>query len=136
MHARTFTSSTLTLLLLTACTCPTVPVEGAPPSKTSRADTLGIPTLDDMAGDWIDMGEVSNPPAVHNFNQMLVVNRDLTSYFCNPGGLYPWRQGYPMVKLQVDGCEYPAQEARAYAYRALRRNMHCNGVAIETDTHA
>ena len=44
-----------------------------------------VPSLDEMAGDWIPMRDVANPPAVHNFNQMLVVDRDLTSFFCHPG---------------------------------------------------
>jgi hypothetical protein len=112
---------------------------------SSRAAGLGIPSLDDLAGDWMLMANLENPPAVHNFNQMLVVNRDLTSYFCNPGALFVydgnarfksenWSEGYPMVKLTVDGQEYPALEARCYAYRALRRNPYCNGIAIETDT--
>ena len=94
----------------------------------------GAPTLDEMAGDWIPMADVANPPAVHNFNQMLVVDRDLTSFFCNPGGLYPWRHGYPIVKLLVDGTEYPATETRFFAYRALRRNPNCAGLVVETDT--
>lgn len=94
----------------------------------------GVPSLDDMAGDWIPMKDVANPPAVHNFNQMLVVDRDLTSFFCNPGGLYPWLHGYPIVKLSIDGSEYPATETRSYAYKALRRNLNCNGMAVETDT--
>ena len=93
-----------------------------------------VPSLDDMAGKWIPMSDVVNPPAVHNFNQMLVVDRDLTSFFCNPGELYPWRHGYPVVKLSVNGREYPAVETRCYAYRALRRNLQCGGVAVETDT--
>ncbi|HWZ35347.1 MAG TPA: hypothetical protein VNW51_04270 [Mucilaginibacter sp.] len=106
-----------------------------------RATKLGIPTLDELAGDWLSMPDIANPPAVHNFNQMLVVNRDLTSYFCNPGALYggyygkgDWSKGYPMVTLTIDGQEYPAQQARCYAYRALRRNLFCNGMAVETDT--
>jgi len=99
---------------------------------TSAPD--GVPSLDEMAGDWVPMNEVANPPAVHNFNQMLVVDRDLTSFFCNPGGLYPWLHGYPIVKLSIDGQEYPATETRCYAYRALRRNLSCNGLAVETDT--
>ena len=102
--------------------------------STHKASAAGIPSLDEMAGDWIPMKDVANPPAVHNFNQMLVVDHDLTSFFCYPGGLYPWRHGYPIVKLAVDGQEYPATETRCFAYRALRRNLECDGLAVETDT--
>ncbi len=104
------------------------------PGFAHETFAAGIPSLDDMAGDWISMKNVANPPAVHNFNQMLVVDRDLTSFFCFPGGLYPWNHGYPIVKLAVDGQEYPATETRCYAYRALRRNLDCHGLALETDT--
>ena len=102
----------------------------------------GIPSLDEMAGQWIPMQDVDNPPAVHNFNQMLVVGRDLTSYYCNPGGLFThtkipvfngpqvtrWLR-YPLMALNI-----PPRRTRWYAYRALRRNPACNGVAVETDT--
>jgi len=113
-------------------------VQGICVSQSVGAELLsppqGVPSLDDMAGDWIPMASVVNPPAVHNFNQMLVVDRDLTSFFCNPGGLYPWRHGYPIIKLSIDGHEYPAVETRCYAYRALRRNLNCDGLAVTTDT--
>ena len=104
------------------------------PSSAHGSSAAGVPSLDEMAGDWIPMENVANPPAVHNFNQMLVVDRDLTSFFCHPGGLYPWRHGYPIVRLSIDGREYPATETRCYAYRALRRNLDCHGLAMETDT--
>jgi hypothetical protein len=102
----------------------------------------GVPTLDAMAGDWLPMNGVANPPDVHNFNQMLIVGRDLTSYYCNPGGLFThtkqpgvqWAAGYPLVKMAIDRMEYPAEETRCYAYKALRRNLNCNGIAVETDT--
>ncbi len=102
----------------------------------------GVPTLDEMAGDWIPMADVANPPAVHNFNQMLVVGRDLTSFYCNPGGLFThtkdpavqWHAGYPLIRLAFDGQEYPATETRFFAYRALRRNPKSDGLAVETDT--
>jgi hypothetical protein len=45
-----------------------------------------VPALDDMAGDWLPDTAVANPPAVHNFHDMLQVNRDLTSF-----NFYPWR---------------------------------------------
>jgi len=120
----------LTLLLLTSMTVFFVTGSGAEPSVS----TPQIPSLDDMASDWIPMKDVANTPAVHNFNQMLEVDRDLTSFFCNPGQLYSRRRGYPVVKLSIDGKEYPATETRCYAYRALRRNQDCNGLAVETDT--
>ena len=112
------------------------------PSVAQAAAGIGIPSLDEMAGDWIPMRNVANPPAVHNFNQMLVVGRDLTSCYCNPGGLFThtkdpgvqWTAGYPLVKITINGIEYPAAETRWYAYRALRRNAACGDVALETDT--
>jgi hypothetical protein len=101
-----------------------------------------IPSLDEMAGDWLPRSVVTNLPDVHNFNQMVIVNRDLTSFFCNPGGLFArspdptiqWRAGYPLVRLSIDGVEYPATDSRWSAYRALRRNRDCGGLAVETDT--
>jgi hypothetical protein len=95
-----------------------------------------------MAGDWLPMKDVANPPDVHNFNQMLVVGRDLTSFYCNPGGLFThtknpeiqWNAGYPLVRVAFDGVEFPAVETRWHAYRALRRNLDCYGLVVETDT--
>ena len=102
-------------------------------SPSMRAVILGIPTLDNMAGDWIPMEQVENMPAVHNFNHMLVVDRDLTSYFYYPGGIYPWKKGHPITTLVIDGQEYPATETRCFPYKALRRNRYCNGTSVETD---
>jgi hypothetical protein len=103
-------------------------------SPSKRAEVLDIPTLDSLAGDWLPMAHVENMPAVHNFNHMLVVNRDLTSYFYYPGGLYPLKKGHPMIILTVDGQEYQAMETRCFPYKALRRNQYCNGTSVETDT--
>ena len=97
----------------------------------------GVPSLDDMAGDWLPMKDVANPPDVNNFHDMLLVNRDLTSFFCYPED-WLWsgkpRFGYPPVTLTVAGKEYPTTECRWYPYRALRRNPDCGVLAIETDT--
>jgi hypothetical protein len=124
----------IALLLLPVAGFPATKAATSNPSSAQGASVAGIPSLDEMAGDWIPMKDVANPPAVHNFNQMLLVDRDLTSFFCFPGGLYPWKHGYPIVKLSIDGQEYPATETRCYAYRALRRNLNCTGLAVETDT--
>src|SRR5580698_8527670 len=67
----------------------------------------GVPPLDEMAGGWLPMKDVANPPDVNNFHDMLLVNRDLTSFFCNPGDwLWGWgdekfQAGYPLVTLTV-----------------------------------
>lgn len=102
-------------------------------TAANRATTLGIPTLDEIAGDWIPMDQVENMPAVHNFHHMLVVNRDLTSYYYYPGGIYPWKQGHPVTRFTVDGEAYPAIDTRCFPYKALRRNPYCNGISVETD---
>ena len=99
-----------------------------------------VPSLDEMAGDWLPMKDVANPPDVNNFHDMLIINRDLTSFFCNPGdwlwggGDGVWHAGYPLVTLTIAGIEYPATECRWCAYRALRRNINCAGFAVQTDT--
>ncbi len=103
------------------------------------AQTLaGVPSLDEMAGDWLPMKDVANPPDVNNFHDMLLVNRDLTSFFCCPED-WLWRDGkfrfgYPPVTLTIAGKEYPAMECRWYPYRALRRNTNCAGFIVQTDT--
>ena len=108
-----------------------------------------IPTLDEMAGDWLPMKLVDNPPAVHNFNDMVLFYRDrgavfdLTSFTTgnpadlgNPGGLL-WYDNpnkiYPTIRLLIDGKCYPALDCRWYPYRSLRRNQDCSGLSVETD---
>jgi len=98
----------------------------------------GVPPLDGMAGNWLPMKVVANPPDVNNFHDMLLVNRDLTSFFCYPED-WLWsdgkfRFGYPPVTLTIAGKEYPATECRWYPYRALRRNTNCAGFVVQTDT--
>jgi hypothetical protein len=98
----------------------------------------GVPLLDEMAGTWLPMKDVANPPDVNNFHDMLLVNRDLTSFFCYPED-WLWRDGnfrfgYPPVTLTITGREYPATECRWYPYRALRRNTNCAGFVVQTDT--
>lgn len=100
----------------------------------------GVPSLDEMSGDWLPMKDVANPPDVNNFHDMLIVGRDLTSFYCNPddwlwnGGNDVWNAGYPLVTLTLAGKEYAATECRWCPYRALRRNTHCRGLKLETDT--
>jgi hypothetical protein len=116
------------ILTLTALLAGAASTNAAPPR---------LPTLDEMAGDWIPFDNVANPPAVHNFHDMLLVDRDLTSVFCFPDD-WLWsgkpKRGYPPVTLTLDGRGYPATDCRWFAYRALRRNPSCDGLVVESDT--
>lgn len=118
------------------------------PSENKRS-VLGIPSLDEMAGDWIPMKDVENPPSIQNFNGIVLFYRDkdsgfdLTSFTSgNPPELHSaanvlWHDSankvYPTIRLLIDGKIYPAVDCRWSAYRALRRNLECNGLAVETD---
>ena len=90
-------------------------------SSEQRVSVAGIPTLDDMAGDWMPRRDVANSPAIHNFRDMLRITTDLTSA----------RQ---QVGLTIGGREYRGIDWRWYPYRVLRRNLDCAGLAVETDT--
>lgn len=105
-------------------------------SPLEKAIALPIPSLDEMAGDWMPMKNVANPPAVHNFHDMLIIGYDLTSFSCSPG-YFLWHTKpdkiYPPIRLLFGGKEFPAEECRWYPYRALRRNLNCAGFVVETD---
>jgi hypothetical protein len=124
-------------IIFIACALAWLP---AVPGHGGSALAAGVPPLDKMAGDWLPMEDVANPPDVNNFHDMLLVNRDLTSFFCNPEDwLWAWGDekfyfGYPPVTLTVAGKEYPATECRWCPYRALRRNTNCAGLVVQTDT--
>ncbi len=97
-----------------------------------------IPTLDEMAGEWMPMKDVAYLPVVHNFHDIVLTKPDLTSFAFNPSySVTHWsteeRRMYPPVRLFVGAKEWPTAECRWYPYRSLRRNQDCGGLAVETD---
>jgi hypothetical protein len=96
--------------------------------------TVSIPTLDQMAGDWIKAANVLNPPAMDNGRDMIQVRYDLISTRFNPGStMMPQTvSGVPLPVLRLDGQEYSAQEMRWAVYELRRRNLNCNGIQVET----
>ncbi len=135
------------LLIVTAMALPARSASNTSSSKPSVAADFvqppqHVPSLDEMSGDWMPASIVTNLPDVNNFRDMVIVARDLTSYYCYFGALFThtkdpltqWKIGYPLVKMTLDGVEYPATDFRWYAYRALRRNRDCAGLSVLTDT--
>jgi len=96
--------------------------------------TVSVPTLDQMAGDWIKAAHVLNPPAIDNGRDMIQVRYDLISTRFNPGStmMPQTATGVPLPLLRLDGQEYPAQEMRWAVYEVRRRNLNCNGIQVET----
>ncbi len=78
-----------------------------------------IPTLDEMASDWMPLSQLGHYPSIHNFHGALLSNKDLlsVSWLVIP----PFSQAYHSGTLYINGQVHTADEFRWYAYQALRR---------------
>ena len=90
-----------------------------------------VPSLDEMAGDWISSSELAHFPTVHNFHGALQVNKDLASvsWLVN----VPFSQGYHSGALYINNKIYEADEFKWSPYQALRRKK-LNDVVVESST--
>jgi hypothetical protein len=113
--------SRFTLALLLATSLPAAPATCALPA--------GVPTLDEMAGDWKTPAEVEQFPSIHNFDGQMLVNKDLASisWLASP----PFSQAFHSGALEVDGKVPVAEKSRWYPYQAVRYGT-AGGLAIET----
>jgi hypothetical protein len=89
----------------------------------------GVPTLDEMAGDWKTTAEIVQYPSIHNFNGELLVNKDFASvsWIASP----PFAQGLHSGVLKINGKVPVADRFRWYPYQSVRAGQ-AEGVAIET----
>ena len=94
-----------------------------------RALPAGVPTLDEMAGDWKTPAELEQFPSIHNFDGQMLVNKDLASisWLASP----PFSQGFHSGALRLDGKVPVAEKFRWYPYQAVRSGAW-DGLAIET----
>jgi hypothetical protein len=90
---------------------------------------VGVPTLDEMAGDWKTPAELEQFPSIHNFNGQMLVNKDLASisWLASP----PFSQGFHSGALKLDGRVPVAGRFQWYPYQAVRSGA-LGGLAIET----
>jgi len=86
---------------------------------SSDAAQAAVPSLDDLAGDWISGEAFEQTPAICNFHGGIQAGRNVLSI--NSFVRFPLTQGGELAQLSVDGAEIAAQEYRWYAYQMLRR---------------
>jgi hypothetical protein len=99
-----------------------------------------IPTIDEMASQWLDVAQLAHMPSLHNFHDMAACAPDLLGVNYNPDGqLFDWPTGprwfryltLPLVKLKINGSEYDTATCRWYPYQAVRRKS-IDGLDVET----
>jgi hypothetical protein len=83
------------------------------------AAQAAVPSLDDLAGDWISGEAFEQTPAICNCRGGIQAGRNVLSI--NSFVSFPLAQGGELAQLSVDGAEITAQEYRWYAYQMLRR---------------
>lgn len=89
----------------------------------------GVPTLDEMAGDWKTPPEIVQYPSIHNFDGELLVDQDLASvsWVASP----PFAQGFHSGVLKFNGKVPIAERFRWYPFQSVRSG-HAEGLAVET----
>src|SRR5271170_2505634 len=88
-----------------------------------------IPTLDELATEWLDCSQLAHMPSLHNFHEMAACAPDLVGVNFFPGGqLYDnsgprWfiYNALPLCRLLIDGSDCDTSDCRWYAYQAERR---------------
>ncbi len=108
------------------------PAAAAPPTAGLSSGCplpAGVPTLDDMAGDWKNRTELEQFPSIHNFDAELLVNKDFASvsWLASP----PFSQGFHSGVLQLNGRVPVAEKFRWFPYEAVRSGA-ANGLDMET----
>ena len=104
---------------------------GAGNDVLPAAAPQGIPTLDELAGDWMPLLGMAQCPSLHNAQSELLVNRDLTSvsWLTSP----PFAQAYHSGALHVNGKIAVADRVRGYPYQVLRATK-VDDLEVETTT--
>jgi len=86
---------------------------------SSDGSQTAVPSLDDLAGDWISGEAFEQTPAICNFHGGIQAGRNVLSV--NSFVTFPLAQADELAQLSIDGAEIAAEEYRWYAYQMLRR---------------
>lgn len=128
--------------LVAAILVPTsITAQPVSPSHSDAAATKrAIPTIDELASEWLDVSDIAHMPSLHNFHDMAACAPTLLGVNYNPGGqLFDWPVGprwfryitLPLLKLKIDGTVQESATCRWYPYQAIRRTK-VEGLAVET----
>ena len=128
-------------LLLTVCFACAQATGAAPPSSVnSDQKPSAVPSLDDMASEWLKVADIAHMPSLHNFHEMAACGPELLGVNYNPGGqLFDWPTGprwfryitLPLLHLEVNGAAPECMTCRWFPYQAVRRGT-ASGLEIET----
>ncbi|MCF6332345.1 MAG: hypothetical protein L3J11_03595 [Draconibacterium sp.] len=116
----------LSFVLLTTVSC-----NHKPDTKTGTKVEESIPTLDELAGEWMNMDSLRNMPSVNNFHGGLAITKDISSVELLT--FPPFVQNKPSCKSFINGEKFNAQYSRWYPYQALRKANY-NGVEVTSTT--
>jgi hypothetical protein len=93
-------------------------------------EAVGLPKIQSMASEWLDVAEIAHMPSLHNFHDMAACAPDLVGVNFNPDGqLFDWPTGprwfryitLPLVTLKINNLAPEASRCRWYPYQALRQ---------------
>ncbi len=99
-------------------------VLGYPCAKAAVAPSAdggghGVPSLDELAGEWMATGTLLNLPSVNNFHGSLHAGANLLSF--TELTFPPLSLGGECARLRLNGVNVQAHESRWYPYQVLRR---------------
>src|SRR5579871_5267218 len=101
-----------------------------------------IPTLDELATEWLDCSQLAHMPSLHNFHEMAACAPDLVGVNFLPGGqlygdesgpLLPIYHSLPLCGMTIDGRSYDSTSCRWFAYQAVRRAQLGNLDVVTTN---
>lgn len=108
-------------------------------SSQAAGAAEGIPAIDEMASQWLNVAEIVHMPSLHNFHEMAACSPNLLGVNYIPGGQlfagsgrrwYKYRT-LPHCQLMIGGKTHEATTCRWYPYQAVRRRT-VGGLEIES----
>ncbi len=118
----------LSFVLLTTVSC-----NHKPDTKTGTKVEEAIPTLDELAGEWMAVKTLRNFPSVNNFYGGLQTTQNLTAFknMTLPPFAQAYAQGGMAFELLLDGKSLDATKSKWLPYE-VRRKTEVNNVLLES----